>query len=153
MNTLIIGQQAPDFEILSDTGETFRLSAHKGERLLLYFYPQANTPACDDQNAAFSQHLAAFRALGIEPIGISPDPADKLQKMRKTKGLSQRLLSDPEHKAIGPYGVWGEKQNYGRTYMGLIRSTVLVEADGTIGQVWPNIRAKGHVDRLLKALG
>lgn len=153
MSVLKAGDSAPDFEILTDSGEAFRLSDHRGKRVLLYFYPQADTPACNDQNIMFTTHADAFADLGILLVGISPDSVEKLAKFRKKYDLSPILLSDPDHKAIEPFGVWGEKKNYGRTYMGLIRSTVLVGLDGTVEQSWPNIRAKGHVERLLAALG
>lgn len=153
MPKLAKGKMAPDFELLTDSGETFRLSDHRGHSVLLYFYPQADTPACNDQNIDFTTNAAAFAGKDILLVGISPDSVEKLAKFRKTYSLSPILLSDPEHKAIGPYGVWGEKLNYGRTYMGLVRTTVLVGPDGKIVQIWPNIRAKGHVERVLKALG
>lgn len=152
MTKLAKGSDAPDFELLTDKGETFRLSDHRGKRVLLYFYPQADTPACNDQNTRFSNALETFEKAGVMPVGISPDPVEKLAKFRSNHGLKQTLLADPDHRAIGAYGVWGEKLNYGRTYMGLIRTTVLVGSDGKIEQIWPNIRAKGHVDRMIKAL-
>lgn len=147
------GQSAPDFTLTDDKGQTFRLSDHRGQRVLLYFYPQADTPACTDQSLAFTLDAEWFAEHDITVVGISPDSPERLAAFREKYGLSPILLSDPDHKAIRPYGVWGEKKNYGRTYEGLIRSTVLVEADGTIAQTWPNIRAKGHVERLKKALG
>lgn len=152
MTKLLAGNTAPDFELRTDSGELSSLSAQIGTRILLYFYPQADTPACNDQNIGFSQALAQFAEHNIKPVGISPDSADKLAKFREKYGLAQTLLADPDHVAIEAYGVWGEKINYGRTYMGLIRTTVLIDAQGKIEQVWPNIRAKGHVERVLKAV-
>lgn len=152
MQDLKKGMTAPDFELPTDTGERFRLSDHKGQSVLLYFYPQADTPACTDQNLAFTAHKDAFAQRGILLVGISPDAPEKLAAFREKYGLSPILLSDPDHLAIGAYGVWGEKLNYGRMYMGLIRSTVLIGPDGGIAQIWRNIRAKGHVERVLKAL-
>lgn len=153
MAVLKIGDPAPDFTLSDDRDEAFTLSNYRGRRVLLYFYPQADTPACTDQNLAFTANAAWFEAKGITLVGISPDSIEKLARFRSKHDLSPILLSDPDHKAIEPYGAWGEKRNYGRTYMGLIRSTIVVEPDGTIGQVWPNIRAKGHVERVMKALG
>ncbi len=153
MTKLAKGMAAPDFEVQTDTGETFRLSDHRGKSVLLFYYPQANTPACDDQNVAFSASLPTFTAKGIVVVGISPDSTATLAKLRETLGLGHILLSDPDHVAINAFGVWGEKLNYGKTYMGLIRSTFLVDPDGKLAQVWPNIRAKGHVERVIKALG
>ncbi|MCD7061104.1 peroxiredoxin [Pelagibacterium xiamenense] len=146
------GMPAPDFDLPTDTGERFRLSAHAGKAVLLYFYPQADTPACTDENIAFTTHKDAFAEKDILLVGISPDTPKQLAAFREKYGLSPILVSDPDHTAIEAYGVWGEKKNYGRTYMGLIRTTVLVGADGKIAQIWPNIRAKGHVERVLKAL-
>lgn len=153
MEPLTPGMPAPDFDLPTDTGARFRLAAHAGQSVLLYFYPQADTPACTDQNIAFTTHKDAFAQKDIVLVGISPDTPDTLAAFREKYGLAPILVSDPERIAIQAYGAWGEKKNYGRTYTGLIRSTVLVGPDGTIAQVWPNIRAKGHVERVLKALG
>ncbi|WP_404403812.1 peroxiredoxin [Pelagibacterium halotolerans] len=144
---------APDFDLPTDTGERFRLSAYAGKAVLLYFYPQADTPACTDQNIAFTAHQGTFDQKGIVLVGISPDTPKQLAAFREKYSLSPILVSDPDRIAIDAYGAWGEKKNYGRTYTGLIRTTVLVGADGKIAQIWPNIRAKGHVERVLKALG
>lgn len=153
MTQLAPGQIAPDFTLLTDAGASFTLSEQRGKSVLLYFYPQADTPACNDQNLDFTARAGWFADRDILLVGISPDSVEKLARFRSDYSLSPILLSDPDHKAIGPYGVWGEKINYGRAYQGLIRSTFLVDPDGKIAQVWPNIRAKGHVERLVKALG
>lgn len=153
MEHLTKGKPAPNFDLPTDTGERFTLSEHAGKSVLLYFYPQADTPACTDQNIAFTTYQDAFAQKNIVLVGISPDTPGKLAAFREKYGLSPILVSDPDRIAIEAYGAWGEKKNYGRTYTGLIRSTVLVGPDGTISQVWPNIRAKGHVERILKALG
>jgi len=152
MTKLAAGQSAPDFTLLTDAGTPFTLSRQRGKAVLLYFYPQADTPACNDQNLDFTARADWFEERNILLVGISPDSVEKLARFRADYDLSPILLSDPEHKAIGPYGVWGEKLNYGRTYQGLIRTTVLVDKDGKIARIWPNIRAKGHVERLVKAL-
>lgn len=153
MTTPSVGQPAPDFTLQTDAGKPFTLSGQRGKSVLIYFYPQADTPACNDENLTFTANAQWFAERDILLVGISPDSAEKLADFRQKYALSPVLLSDPEHKAIGPFGVWGEKKNYGRTYEGLIRSTVLVGPDGAIGQIWPNIRAKGHVERVMKALG
>lgn len=153
MLPLSTGLPAPDFTLPDDRGTPFSLSGQRGHPVLLYFYPQADTPGCTSQNLDFSAHADWFAERGIILAGISPDSPDKLAKFRTKYDLRPFLLSDPEHMAIEPYGAWGEKNNYGRTYMGLIRTTVLVDAEGMIEKVWPNIRAKGHVDRVMKALG
>ena len=153
MADLAPGQAAPDFTLPDDDGKAFTLSEQRGKSVLLYFYPQADTPACTDQNLAFTANADWFAERDVVLVGISPDSVKTLAKFRADYNLRPILLSDPDHKAIGPYGAWGEKLNYGRTYMGLIRSTVLVAPDGTIARLWPNIRAKGHVERVMKALG
>lgn len=153
MSDLKVGDPAPDFTIMQDTGEAFTLSDQRGHPVLIYFYPKANTPACTDQNAAFSANADWFAEREIMLVGISPDDTPALEKFRAKYGLKPILLSDPDHKAIEAYGVWREKINYGRTYMGLVRTTVLVDAEGKIAHIWPNIRAKGHVERLMKELG
>jgi peroxiredoxin Q/BCP len=153
MTVLAKGRPAPDFTLPTDTGKSFTLSANRGKSVLLYFYPQADTPACNDQNLDFTANSAAFAAKDIVLVGISPDTVKDLAKFRKTYRLLPILVSDPDHMVIDAYGVWGEKLNYGRTYMGLIRSTFLVGPDGKLKEVWRNIRAKGHVDRVLKAIG
>ena len=153
MTVLAKGGTAPDFTLPTDDGGSFSLSAHRGRSVLLYFYPQADTPACNDQNIDFTTNAEAFAAKDIVLAGISPDSVKVLAKFRQTYRLSSILVSDPDHVAINAYGVWGEKLNYGRTYMGLIRSTFLVGADGKLREIWRNIRAKGHVERVLKALG
>lgn len=153
MTVLTTGSMAPDFSLETDDGSHFSLSAHRGKSVLLYFYPQANTPACNDQNRAFTANAQTFADRGIILVGISPDTVATLAKFRQTQGLSPILVSDPDHIAINAYGVWGEKLNYGRTYMGLIRSTFLVGPDGKLEGVWRNIRAKGHVERMVAATG
>ncbi|WP_417581760.1 thioredoxin-dependent thiol peroxidase [Pelagibacterium sp.] len=153
MTQLSVGDTAPDFTLQSDKGTPITLSDFRGKSVLIYFYPQAGTPACNDQNLAFTENAQWFSDRDIIVVGISPDSVDKLSDFRRKHGLSPVLLSDIDHKAIGPFGAWGEKKNYGRTYQGLIRSTVLIGPDGKIAQIWPNIRAKGHVERLMKALG
>ena len=153
MTTLSTGKPAPDFTLKTDAGTSFALADQRGKSVLIYFYPQADTPACNDQNLAFTANAQWFAERDIVLVGISPDSVEKLADFRKKYALTPILLSDPEHKVIGPYGVWGEKKNYGRTYLGLIRSTVLIDPEGKIAQVWPNIRAKGHVERVMKAIG
>lgn len=152
MTELAKGAPAPDFTLPTDDGGSFTLSDHRGKSVLLYFYPQADTPACNDQNLDFTAKAEAFAAKDILLVGISPDTVSDLAKFRKTYRLSPILVSDPDHVAIGAYGVWGEKLNYGRSYMGLVRSTFLVGPDGKLKEIWRNIRAKGHVERVLKAL-
>lgn len=153
MAVLTVGSPAPDFTLSDANGKDFTLSAQRGKSVLIYFYPQADTPACNDQNMTFSANIDWFAERDIVLVGISPDSVEALAKFSAKYGLRPTLLSDPDHSAIEPYGAWGEKQNYGRTYTGLIRSTVLIDSEGKIARIWPNIRAKGHVERVMKALG
>lgn len=152
MAKLIPGTPAPDFELPADSGNLFKLSDHRGKSVLLYFYPQADTPACTNQNLDFTRLAEDFERANTILVGISPDSVEKLAKFRAKYDLSPILVSDPRRVAIEAYGAWGEKKNYGKTYTGLIRTTVLVDADGNIAQVWPNIRAKGHADRIITAV-
>lgn len=152
MAKLTPGTPAPDFELPTDSGKPFKLSDHRGKSVLLYFYPQADTPACTNQNLDFTRLAEDFERINTVLVGISPDPVEKLAKFRAKYDISPILVSDPDRVAIEAYGAWGEKQNYGKTYIGLIRTTVLVDADGNIAQVWPNIRAKGHADRVITAV-
>ncbi|GGA59999.1 peroxiredoxin [Pelagibacterium lentulum] len=153
MTKLIPGTPAPDFELPTDSGAPFKLSDHKGKSVLLYFYPQADTPACTNQNLDFTRLAEDFERANTILVGISPDSVEKLAKFRAKYDLSPILIADPDRVAIEAYGAWGEKKNYGKTYTGLIRTTVLVDAEGNIAQVWPNIRAKGHADRIITAVG
>ncbi|WP_127143459.1 thioredoxin-dependent thiol peroxidase [Pelagibacterium montanilacus] len=153
MSKLQPGDVAPGIELPTDTSEVFRLSDHADHSVLLYFYPQADTPACTDQNLGFTAQADAFAAHGVVLVGISPDTPETLAKFRQKHDLSPILVADPDHVAMEAYGVWGEKKNYGRTYVGLIRSSFLVGPGGKIERVWFNTRAKGHVDRVLKELG
>lgn len=153
MPTVKEGVKAPQFDLPTDDGGRFRLADHAGKSVLLYFYPEADTPACTGEAVDFTGLADAFARKDILVVGISPDSPEKLAKFRARHGIGTLLVSDPERKAIEAYGVWGEKQNYGRTYTGLIRSTVLVDPEGKIARIWRNVRAKGHAARVLKDIG
>jgi len=146
------GSPAPAIDLATDTGGRFRLADHAGRSVLIYFYPDSDTPACNAVNFGFSAHTEALGARGITVVGIAPDSVETLAAFRAKYTLLPILASDPDRAVIMAYGAWGEKQNYGRTYTGLIRTTVLVGPDGRIVHMWRNIRAKGHADRVYKAL-
>ncbi|HEY8596555.1 MAG TPA: peroxiredoxin [Devosiaceae bacterium] len=151
MSILEAGAEAPDFILETDGGPAFRLSEHRDRLVVLYFYPEDDTPACTIENNEFTALAQAFDDAGAILVGISPDSVSKHAKFRSKHGLTTILASDPDREVIGKYGVWGEKLNYGRRYMGLIRSTFLIGHDGRIAQSWVVRRTKGHAEKVLAA--
>lgn len=146
------GDTAPDFSLSDDTGQPVSLKDFAGERVLIYFYPRANTPGCTKQACDFRDSLAELNDLDLKVIGISPDTPEKLAKFRADHDLNFTLLSDPDKEVMTQWGAFGEKKNYGKIVQGVIRSTLLVESDGTIGLARYNVRATGHVARILREL-
>ena len=149
---LDVGDIAPAFELADDAGNTVSLSDYAGQRVLVYFYPRANTPGCTKEACDFRDSLAQLNDAGIAVVGISPDKPAALAKFRADHELNFPLLSDPDKEVLQAYGAFGEKKNYGKVVQGVIRSTFLVEPDGTIGLAKYNVRATGHVARILKDL-
>ena len=149
---LEIGDQAPAFTLPNDSGETTSLSDYQGKRVLVYFYPRANTPGCTTEACDFRDSLAQLNDLGIEVVGISPDTVDKLVAFREKNNLTFPLLADPDKNVLKEWGAFGEKKNYGKIVEGVIRSTFLVGTDGTIELALYNVRATGHVARVIKEL-
>ncbi|MDX6203750.1 MAG: thioredoxin-dependent peroxiredoxin [Frankiales bacterium] len=147
------GDPAPDFTLPDADGNDLTLSSYRGRRVVVYFYPQASTPGCTTQACDFRDSLDSLSAAGVAVIGISPDRPAALAKFRDEQGLTFPLLSDPEHAALTAYGTWGEKKNYGRTYLGVLRSTFVVDADGNLEQAQYNVKATGHVAKLRRDLG
>ena len=150
---LTSGDPAPDFTLTSDTGDEVTLSGLRGRKVIVYFYPAAMTPGCTKQACDFTDSLDALRAQGFEVLGISPDKPEKLAKFRARDGLTITLLSDPDKKVMDAYGAFGEKKMYGKTVMGVIRSTFVVDEDGRIELAQYNVKASGHVAKLRKDLG
>lgn len=146
------GDEAPAFALLSDDGREVSLSDYAGRRVIVYFYPRANTPGCTTEACDFRDESAAFNDAGVDVVGVSPDKPEKLAKFREDHGLDFTLLSDPAKEMMAAWGAFGEKKNYGRIVQGVIRSTVLVGADGRVEKAWYNVRAKGHVGRVLRDL-
>jgi thioredoxin-dependent peroxiredoxin len=146
------GDEAPDFNLERDGGGHVRLSDLRGRPVVVYFYPKDNTPGCTQQAVDFSESIAAFRALGAEVIGISPDSVRKHGNFRDKHGLTVILAADPKKEAILAYGVWAEKKMFGRPYMGVDRSTFLVDKQGTIARAWRGVKVPGHVMEVLDAL-
>ena len=151
MSGLSPGDPAPDFELDTDSGERFRLSAQRGRPVVLYFYPADDTEGCTVENIEFSQLAAAFVDLGVTVLGLSPDSIEKHCNFRDKHGLTVPLAADPDRAAIDAYGVWGPKKLYGREYEGLHRTTFLIDGDGRIAAVWKVRRIKGHAQAVLEA--
>ena len=149
---LEIGDQAPAFTLPNDSGETTSLADYKGKRVLVYFYPRANTPGCTTEACDFRDSLTQLNDLGIEVVGISPDTVDKLVTFREKNNLTFPLLADPDKNVLTEWGAFGEKKNYGKIVEGVIRSTFLVGTDGTIELALYNVRATGHVARVIREL-
>ena len=147
------GDKAPDFALPTDTGETLRLSDLRGKRVVLYAYPAAMTPGCTTQACDFRDSLSSLHAAGIEVVGISPDSPAKLAQFRERDHLTFPLVSDADRSVLTSYGAYGEKQNYGRTVTGVIRSTFVIDPDGHIERALYNVKATGHVAKLRGELG
>ena len=148
---LKINDAAPDFTLPQDGGAEVTLSALRPAPVVLFFYPRDDTSGCTKEAIGFSHSLAAFEALGIKVFGISKDTVEKHAKFRAKHELSVPLLSDAEAEVCEAYGVWKEKQMYGKTFMGIERSTVLIAADGTVAAQWPKVKVDGHVEAVLEA--
>lgn len=149
---LVPGDTAPDFRLSDSTGNSVGLQDFQGRNTVVYFYPAAATPGCTKQACDFRDSLAALQGAGYDVVGISPDPVTKLAGFAEAEGLTFPLLSDPDHAVAEAYAAWGEKKNYGRSYDGLIRSTVVVGPDGKVTLAQYNVRATGHVAKLLRDL-
>jgi peroxiredoxin Q/BCP len=147
------GDAAPDFSLTDDQGQTVSLSDFAGSTLVLYAYPAAMTPGCTTQACDFRDSLDALKAAGVQVVGISPDKPEKLAKFRERDGLTFPLVSDPDHAVLEEYGAWGEKNLYGKKYVGVIRSTFVINGDGKIDKAMYNVKAKGHVAKLRSELG
>ena len=146
------GDTAPDFELESDSGEIIRLSTLKGKPVIVYFYPKDDTSGCTKQAIAFTEKSPEFAGLGVPIIGVSPDSAASHAKFKTKHKLNIQLAADTQKTACEAYGVWKEKSMYGRKYMGVERSTFLIDADGKIAHVWRKVRVPGHVDKVLEAV-
>jgi peroxiredoxin Q/BCP len=148
---LVPGDKAPDFELPSDDGGKVSLADFKGRKLVIYFYPRADTPGCTKESIDFSKHKSAFSRANTAVLGVSADPVRAQAKFRDKHGLKIPLGSDETAKMLKAYGAWGEKSLYGRKFLGVIRSTVLVGEDGTVAQLWPKVKVEGHAEEVLAA--
>jgi peroxiredoxin Q/BCP len=147
-----VGQTAPDFTLPRDGGATVTLSALRPGKVVLYFYPKDDTPGCTLEAQDFNARLAEFTAAGATVIGVSKDSAKSHDKFCKKHGLSIILASDEAGSTCEDYGVWVQKSMYGKTYMGIERTTVLIDGTGTVARVWPKVSVKGHADEVLAAV-
>ena len=147
------GDPAPGFALATDTGDVARLSDLRGRKVVVYFYPAALTGGCTKQACGFRDSLDDFKAAGYEVLGISPDKPEKLAKFREVEGLTFPLLSDPSREVLEAWGAYGEKQLYGKTVTGVIRSTFVVDEQGVIERAMYGVKATGHVEKLRRELG
>jgi thioredoxin-dependent peroxiredoxin len=147
------GDTAPEFALADDRGGEVRLSDLRGRKVIVYFYPAAMTPGCTKQACDFSDSLESLRTDGYEVLGISPDGPEKLAKFRERDALTLTLLADPDKAVMKQWGAFGEKKLYGKTVEGVIRSTVVLDEQGTVSHAWYNVKATGHVAKLRRDLG
>ena len=145
------GQTAPDFTLPDQDGDDVTLSSLRGQPVLLYFYPRDETPGCTTQACDIRDRWAEFEDHGIRVLGISPDTVDSHASFRANHDLPHTLLADPDHQVMETYGAWGEKNMYGKVTVGVIRSSVLLDAEGTVLKVWKRASAKKHADQVLAA--
>ncbi|GAA2629595.1 thioredoxin-dependent thiol peroxidase [Paractinoplanes durhamensis] len=150
---LSAGDTAPDWSLPTDNGDRLSLKDLRGRRVVLYAYPAAMTPGCTTQACDFRDSLASLQAAGYEVVGISPDVPAKLAKFRERDAITFPLVSDEDKSVLTAYGAFGEKQNYGRTVMGVIRSTFVIDENGVIERALYNVKATGHVAKLRRDLG
>lgn len=146
------GAMAPDFRLLRDGGGSVSLADYAGKKLVLFFYPRADTPGCTREAIDFTRLNGAFADQGAAVLGVSADTLKAQESFRDKHQLSVPLISDEKHEMLEAYGAWGEKSMYGRSFMGIIRTTVLIGADGSIARIWRNVRVDGHAEEVLDAV-
>ena len=150
---LEIGTQAPDFTLPDQNGNMHSLSEYRGKKVILYFYPKDNTPGCTKQACGFAERFPQFTEKGAVVLGISKDSVASHKKFEEKYGLPFTLLADPELVAIQAYDVWQEKKNYGKTYMGVVRTTYLIDENGKIVKAFDKVRAADNPEQMLGELG
>ena len=146
------GSKAPDFKLKDSKGNNVSLSDFKGKQVAVYFYPKDDTPGCTIEAKEFTELLPKFKKKNAVVIGISKDSIESHDKFICKYDLKLTLLSDPEHKVIEAYGAWQQKKNYGKTYMGIIRTTYLIDANGKVKKVWEKVKSLGHAKEVLESL-
>jgi thioredoxin-dependent peroxiredoxin len=152
MTKLEPGDTAPAFSLTDQHGNTVTLEDYRGRKLLVYFYPEADTPGCTTQSCDLRDHRQEFASLGVDVVGISPDEPDRQLAFDEKYGLGFPLLADTDHEVATAWGTWGEKQNYGKTYMGITRSSFLVDEDGNIEEAWYRVKPENTVPKAQQAL-
>jgi peroxiredoxin Q/BCP len=145
------GAKAPAFQLPRDGGSTVSLADYAGKKLVLFFYPRADTPGCTREAIDFTRLKGAFAENGTEVLGVSADTVKAQESFRSKHQLSIPLISDEQHEMLEAYNAWGEKSMYGRTFLGIVRTTVLIDAQGRIARIWRNVRVDGHADEVLAA--
>jgi thioredoxin-dependent peroxiredoxin len=150
-SVLAAGAKAPAFQLPRDGGDSVSLSDFAGQKLVVFFYPRADTPGCTREAIDFTRLRNEFATAGAAVLGVSADPVKAQEAFRNKHQLAVPLISDERHEMLEAYGAWGEKSLYGRTFMGIIRTTVLIGADGRVARIWRNVRVDGHADEVLEA--
>lgn len=148
--SVVVGEKAPDFTLPASNGEKISLSDYKGKKIVLYFYPKDMTPGCTTQACDFRDYTKEFEEVNTVILGVSPDPLERHEKFINKHDLPFLLLSDEEKEVANLYGVWQLKKNFGREYMGIVRSTFLIDEDGVLVKEWRNVRVKNHVADILQ---
>jgi len=146
------GQIAPDFTLPATDGSTVRLLDLRGKKVVLYFYPKDDTPGCTKEACAFRDNLGVLKSMGVVVLGVSPDSVASHQKFAQKYGLPFPLLADEGAQVATTYGVWKEKRQYGRTYMGIERTTFLIDENGIVQRVFPKVKVDGHVEEVIEAI-
>jgi len=146
------GDKAPDFTLPDQNGDPVTLSELRGQTVVLYFYPRASTPGCTTQACGVRDRSAEYEAAGARVLGVSPDEPEAIKKFDDKHGLGFTLLGDVDHSVADAYGAWGEKSMYGKKFMGMLRATFVIDADGEVAKVFPKVQPKKHDDLVLKAL-
>jgi peroxiredoxin Q/BCP len=152
MSELKVGQKAPDFTLSDDNGQKTKLTDYKGKKVVLYFYPKDDTPGCTTEACNFRDGFAEIKAHGAVVFGVSADSVESHKKFKKKFELNFPLLADPEKKMIESYGVWKEKSMYGKKYMGIERTTFLIDSEGKISHIFPKVKVAEHFDEVIEAL-
>ena len=147
-----VGDAARDFSAPNDKGGNSALKDYLGQNLILYFYPKDGTPGCTSEANDFRDYLETFKTLNTSIVGVSRDSLKRHINFSKKNQLNFPLISDEDGKICENYGVWQKKQNYGRSYMGIVRSTFLIDSEGSVAEVWKNVRVKGHIESVVKAV-
>ena len=147
-----VGEKAPDFTLADDSGNKVKLADLKGKKVVLYFYPKDDTPGCTKEACAFRDGIAQIKKKGAVVLGVSADSVDSHKKFKEKFSLNFPLLADPERKAIEDYGTWKEKAMYGKKYMGIERTTFVIDPEGKISHIFPKVKVADHFDEVVEAL-